>query len=61
MTDNSDNGAPFSDQPGRINDFLQGMRESADQKAKTAAETLGVVVGIRAWSAYNRYKKNRSS
>jgi hypothetical protein len=42
---------------GRISDFMQGVRESRDTRARTAAAMLGAYVGVRAlqhWSAWKR-------
>ena len=42
---------------GRVADFMQGVRESRDQRAKTAAIMVGAYVGVRAlqhWSAWKR-------
>jgi hypothetical protein len=49
---------PFSLQPGRINDFVNGMRESSDQRAKAALEAAGVFIGLRTWSSFHRYMKD---
>ena len=42
---------------GRVADFMQGVRESRGQRAKTAAIMVGAYVGVRAlqhWSAWKR-------
>jgi hypothetical protein len=50
--------APIGNQDiGRVADFMQGVRESRDQRAKTAAVMVGAYVGVRAlqhWSAWKR-------
>lgn len=58
MADNANGGlVQFSMQPGRIDDFLKGMKESADDKTKAAVESLGVMAGVSAWSAFRKYMK----
>ena len=53
----NDSLVPFSMQPGRIDDFVTGMRESSDQRAKAVLEGVGAVVALKTWSAFNRYMK----
>jgi len=54
---NADDAMPFSMQPGRVEDFVQGMKESSDASARAALEALGVYAGIRSWSAFRRYMR----
>jgi hypothetical protein len=42
--------------PGRVNDFMKGYKESHDTKVKIALEMLGAAVGVKAWSAWCRTK-----
>ena len=47
---------------GRVSDFMQGVKESRDQRAKTAAIMVGTYVGIKAaqhWSAWRRQQGRR--
>jgi hypothetical protein len=46
---------PFSMQPGRIDDFVKGMKESADANTRAALEGLGVYLAARSWPALKRY------
>lgn len=58
---NSDayDGVPFSMQPGRIEDFVQGMRDASAQRAKGRDEALGAALGVLAVSALRRRMKRR--
>jgi hypothetical protein len=50
---------PFSLQPGRIEDFVKGMEESADQRSKAVLEGLGVAYGLQAWSVFNKHMRGK--
>ena len=38
--------------PGRVTAFMQGVRDSRNQRAKTVAVMAGAYVGVKAWSAW---------
>jgi len=44
-------------QPGRIDDFVNGMKESADTNTKVALETAGVYLAVKSWPALKRYMR----
>jgi hypothetical protein len=43
-----DNPLPYSFQNGRLNDFIQGMHEASDAKAKALLEGIAVGFGVKA-------------
>lgn len=46
-----------SNDPGRIRDFMQGVKEARDERSKHLLEVAGVFVGIQAWSAWKNRKR----
>ena len=38
--------------PGRVTAFMQGVRDSRNDQAKTLALMAGAYVGVKAWSAW---------
>jgi hypothetical protein len=56
----NDSLVPFSMQPGRIDDFVNGMRDAHPHDhaiLKSLGVGVGVVVGLKTWSAFHRYLK----
>ena len=43
--------------PGRIRDFMQGVKESRDQRTKALLEMAGVYVAVQAWSAWRHHQR----
>jgi hypothetical protein len=43
---------PINVQTGRIQDFVNGWKESEDQKTKAMLLTFGILAAPKAWSAY---------
>ena len=41
-------------EPGRISDFVDGLSDGRDRRAKTALEMAGLYIGVKAWSAWRR-------
>lgn len=47
-------------EPGRLSDFEQGIHESFDHRARTAAVMVGTYAAVRAlqhWSAWSRQQR----
>lgn len=42
-------------EPGRIAEFMQGVKESRDERAKTALKMAGVYVAVKAWSQWHTH------
>ena len=43
--------------PGRVADFVQGIREARDERLKGLAATGLVYAGVRAWSAWHHLRE----
>lgn len=54
--DSKSNPLPYSFQNGHVNDFIQGMREASDAKAKALLEGIAVGFGAK-WLASRRRRK----
>jgi hypothetical protein len=55
----SKNALPWSFQDGHLNDFVQGMKESSDNKSKAFLTTAGTYAGVRAWQVYRAARRKK--